>query len=137
MLHSNEKIIQNKVGLLDLANELQNISKACKLMGLSRETFYRYKHAIEEGGVSALIDKSRRKPNLLNRVDSTIEQAVLDHAVEFPSHGQAKTSHELKKKGIVVSPSGVRSIWLRHHLESFKKRLAVLENKSTEEVRIK
>jgi transposase InsO family protein len=133
MLHTNEKIIKNKVGLLNLAEELQNISKACKVMGLSRETFYRYKKAVEEGGVHALVDKSRRKPNLLNRVDDATEQAVLEHAIEFPAHGQARTSNELRKKGIFISASGARSIWLRHNLESFKKRLAALEKKSAEE----
>lgn len=133
MLHSNEKIIRNKVGLLNLAEELKNISKACKIMGLSRETFYRYRRAVDEGGVEALIDKTRRKPNLSNRVEDAVEKAVLDHAIEFPAHGQARTSNELRKKGIFISPSGTRSIWLRNSLESFKKRLAALEKKSAEE----
>lgn len=133
MLHSNERIIRNKVGLIHLAEELQNISKACKVMGLSRETFYRYKRAVEEGGVESLIDKTRRKPNLLNRVDETVEQAVLAHAIDFPAHGQLRASHELRKRGIFVSPSGTRSIWCRYQLESFKKRLLALEKKSAEE----
>lgn len=67
MYHSNQKIIKNKVGLLNLAEELGNVSKACKVMGLSRDTFYRYKSAVDEGGVSALIDKNRRQPNLKNK----------------------------------------------------------------------
>jgi len=133
MLHTNERIIKNKVGLLNLAEELKNISKACKIMGLSRETFYRYRKAVEEGGVNALIEKSRRKPNLLNRVDEEIEKVVIEHAIEFPAFGQARASNELRKKGVFVSPSGVRSIWIRHHLESFKKRLSALEKKSAEE----
>ena len=133
MLHTNERIIKNKVGLINLAEELQNISKACKVMGLSRETFYRYKRAVEEGGVESLMDKTRRKPNLINRVDEAVEKAVLKHAIEFPAHGQLRTSNELRKLGIFVSPSGARSIWLRNNLESFKKRLTALEKKSTEE----
>lgn len=133
MLHTNERIIKNKVGLINLAEELQNISKACKIMGLSRETFYRYKRAVDEGGVESLMDKTRRKPNLLNRVDEGTEKAVLQHAIEFPAHGQLRTSNELRKRGIFISPSGARSIWLRHHLESFKKRLNALEKKSAEE----
>ena len=105
MLHTNERIIKNKVGLINLAEELQNISKACKVMGLSRETFYRYKRAIDEGGIEALIDKNLRKPNIMNRVDEATENAVLESAIEHPAHGQLRTSNELRKKGIFVSPS--------------------------------
>lgn len=123
------KIIKHKVGLLNLADELGNISRACKTMGLSRDTFYRYKAAVDEGGVDALFDKTRRVPNLANRVDDTTEQAVLTMAVEFPAYGQTRVSNELRKQGVFVSPSGVRSIWLRHDLASFKARLKALEAK--------
>jgi transposase InsO family protein len=129
MLHSTEKIIKHKVGLLNLAAELGNVSKACKVMGLSRDTFYRYKSAVDEGGVESLIDQSRRKPNLKNRVDEPTEQAVLTYATEFPAHGQHRTSNELRKQGVFVSGSGVRSIWLRHRLANFKERLKALEAK--------
>lgn len=123
-----QKIIKHKVGLLNLAVELGNVSKACKVMGMSRDTFYRYKNASEEGGFEALMDANRRKPNLHNRVDQHTEAAVVLFAREQPAHGQTRTSNELRKEGAVVSPSGVRSIWLRHNLESFKKRLASLES---------
>ncbi len=53
MIHTNDKVIKHKVGLLNLAEELGNVSKACKMMGLSRDTFYRYKSAADEGGVEA------------------------------------------------------------------------------------
>ena len=112
MIHTNQKIIKHKVGLLNLADELGNISKACKTMGVSRDTFYRYRDAVDEGGVEALLDQSRRVPNLKNRVDPAVEKAVLEYAVEDPAHGQARVSNELRKQGIFVSPSGVRSIWL-------------------------
>ena len=127
MINSTEKVISHKVGLLNLAEELQNISQACKVMGYSRDTFYRYKEAVEEGGVEALLEKSRRKSNLRNRVDSVVEKAVLKHAIEEPAHGQTRTSNELRKVGVFVSPSGVRSIWLRHELACFKDRLKALE----------
>jgi len=97
MYHSNQKIIKNKVGLLNLAEELGNVSKACKVMGLSRDTFYRYKSAVDEGGVSALIDKNRRQPNLKNRVDEVTEQAVFAFVIEFPAYGQLRASNELRK----------------------------------------
>ncbi len=58
---------------------------------------------------------------------------VKDYAVEYPAHGQLRTSNELRKKGIFVSPSGVRSVWLRHQLASFKDRLKALEAKVASE----
>jgi len=133
MLHGNEKIIKHKVGLLNLAEELGNVSQACKIMGLSRDTFYRYKTAVEEGGVESLIDQSRRKPNLKNRVDEITESAVVAYAVEQPAHGQVRASNELRKRGVFISPSGVRSVWMRHHLACFKDRLKALEEKMARE----
>ena len=133
MLHTNNPIIKHKAGLLNLAEELGNVSKACKVMGFSRDTFYRYQELAQEGGVDALINRSKRTPNVKNRVDPTIEKAVLDYALEQPAHGQHRTSNELRKAGIFVSGSGVRSIWLRHGVESFKKRLQALEEKVANE----
>ena len=133
MLNSNVKIIKHKVGLLNLAEELGNVSKACKVMGLSRDTFYRYKSAVDEGGVDALFDQNLRKPNFKNRVDETIESAVKEYAIAFPAHGQHRTSNELRKQGVFVSGSGVRSVWLRHQLANFKDRLKALEVKVANE----
>ena len=133
MIENNVRIIKHKVGLLNLAEELGNVSRACKTMGLSRDTFYRYKTAVEQGGVENLFDKSRRQPNLKNRVDEPTEQAVISHAIEFPAHGQLRVSNELRKAGVFVSPSGVRSIWLRHNLANFKDRLKALEAKVAEQ----
>ena len=133
MLENNVRIIKHKVGLLNLAEELGNVSRACKTMGLSRDTFYRYKAAVEQGGVENLFDKSRRQPNLKNRVDDLTEQSVLTHAIDYPAHGQLRVSNELRKAGVFVSPSGVRSIWLRHGLANFKERLKTLEAKVAEQ----
>ena len=87
MLHTNNQIIKHKVGLLNLAEELQNVSRACKVMGVSRDTFYRYQELVESGDVDALINKSRRVPNFKNRVDDHIEQAVIDYAIQYPAYG--------------------------------------------------
>ena len=133
MLNTNERIIKHKVGLLNLAEELGNVSKACQVMGLSRDTFYRYKNAVEEGGIDALLESDRRKPNPKNRVEPKIESAVTQYAIDFPAHGQVRVSNELRKQGVFVSPSGVRSIWLRHDLANFKARLRALEAKVAEE----
>lgn len=133
MLHSNDRIIKHKVGLLNLADELGNVAKACKMMGVSRDTFYRYKEAVDEGGVEALFEKNRRIPNPKNRVEAHVESAVVAYATDEPAHGQVRVSNELRKKGVFVSPSGVRSVWLRHDLANFKQRLKALEAKVAEE----
>ena len=129
----NQNLIRHKTGLLNLAAELGNISKACRVMGVSRDTFYRYQAAREAGCIEALFDVNRRKPNLKNHVDEVTEEAVVRFATDYPAYGQIRASNELRTGGIFVSPSGVRSIWLRHGLETFKQRLAVLEKKSAEE----
>ena len=133
MLHTNERIVKHKIGLLNLAEELSNVSKACKIMGLSRDTFYRYKAAVENGGLEALVDKNRRKPNIKNRVDEATESAVVAYAIEQPAHGQVRASNELRKRGIFISPSGVRCVWIRHELKCFKDRLRALEEKMAKE----
>ena len=130
MIHTTNPIIKHKAGLLNLAEELGNVSKACKVMGVSRDTFYRYQELVEEGGVDALIEKTRRKPNFKNRTDEATEKAVVAYATDQPAHGQHRTSNELRKQGIFISGSGVRSIWVRHNLENFKKRLFALEAKA-------
>jgi len=132
-MSTDQKIIKNKLGLLKLAEELGNVSRACKVMGYSRDTFYRYRQAVVEGGFEALMDKTRRKPNLHNRTAPEIEEAVLEIALEQPAFGQLRVSNELRKRGLHISPAGVRCVWLRHDLQTFKRRLAGLEKKVAEE----
>ncbi|WP_319526012.1 IS481 family transposase [uncultured Desulfosarcina sp.] len=133
MLNGTKTVIKHKIGLLNLAEELGNVSKACRIMGLSRDTFYRYQNAVEQGGVDALVDQNRRKPNIKNRTDEMTEAAVVAYAVEQPAFGQVRASNELRKRGVFISPSGVRCVWLRHQLARFKDRLKALEDKMAKE----
>ena len=132
-MNTNQKIIKPKLGLLELAKQLGNISQACKAMGYSRDSYYRFKDLYEKGGELALLEVSRKKPILANRVDPAIEKAVVEMAIDFPVYGQLRVSNELKRKGMLVSPGGVRSIWLRNDLNNFKKRLQALEAKTAQE----
>lgn len=132
-MKAEEKIIKNKLGLLNLAKELWNVSQACRVIGYSRDSFYRFKELYDEQGEEGLREISRRQPNIKNRVSPAVEEAVIAFAIEEPAYGQLRASNELQKRGIFISPSGVRSVWLRHELETFKKRLKALEKRMAEE----
>ena len=133
MSNISQQILKPRLGVLELAKQLGNVSQACKTMGYSRDTFYRYKSLYENGGEEALQDLSRRKPNEKNRVSTHVEEAVIALAIENPALGQFRASKELLQRGIMVSSSGIRSIWIRNDLETFKKRLKALEAKSAQD----
>ena len=128
-----DKVARRKLSLLDLAKDLDNVSRACRLMGYSRQQFYEIRRNFQTYGAEGLIDRlpGAKGPHP-NRVAPEIEQAVLDHALEHPCHGALRVKQELRLQGVQVSSGGVRGVWQRHGLSTKHDRLLRLEKTTTE-----
>lgn len=130
---TDKKIARRKLSLLDLASELSNVSRACKVMGYSRQQFYEIRRNFQTYGADGLIDRlpGAKGPHP-NRVPAETEAAILDHALDNPCHGAMRVEQELRLKGIAVSSGGVRGVWARHNLLTKHERLLRLEKATSE-----
>lgn len=131
---TDEKVARRKLSLLELAKDLQNVSKACKVMGYSRQQFYEIRRNYQTFGSEGLLDKlpGPRGPHP-NRVSEEIEEAILAHSLKYPTHGPVRVAQELALEGIQVSSGGVRGVWSRHDLLTRHDRLLRLERTTREQ----
>lgn len=119
---------RRKLSLLQLAEELGNVSNACKLMGYHRGTFYKVKLAFQIGGVATLVEQKHGPRNQHpNHVAADIEQRILDFSLQQPTRGPQYVANQLRLDNVNVSAGGVRGVWLRHDIETRHKRLMRLE----------
>ena len=128
-----DKVARRKLSLLELATDLDNVSKACRIMGYSRQQFYEIRRNDQTHGADGLIDRlpGAKGPHP-NRGSEEIEQAILAHSLDHPGHGALRVSHELMLKGVQVSSGGVRGVWSRHELLTKHQRLLRLEKSVAE-----
>jgi transposase InsO family protein len=123
-----QKAARRKLSLLELASDLDNVSKACRIMGYSREQFYEIRRTFQAFGADGLVDKIRgAKSPHPNRVSEELEKAVLDYCLKFPTHGPMKVSQQLILNGFHVGIGAIRGIWQRHDLVTKHQRLLHLE----------
>jgi transposase InsO family protein len=128
-----KKVARRKLSLLELASDLGNVSKACRVMGYSRQQFYEIRRNFQTYGAEGLIDRlpGAKGPHP-NRVSAEIEAVILDHALAHPCHGPMRVVQELTLKGVQVSSGGVRGVWQRHGLLTKHDRLLRLEKTTAE-----
>ena len=126
--------IKCRLLLLQLAEELGSVSQACHIMGYDRGALYYLRRAFEAGGFAALAEKksSPRGP-YQTPLAAEVELQVLALCLEQPTWSGQRIADELRLKGVGVSPTGVRKIWLRHGLARRHQRLLRLEKEAQNE----
>lgn len=128
-MDTREKLISARVGMLALADELQNISRACQVAGISRSHFYEIKTAFEKYGRDGLAPQVRRRPRMPNETPVELVQRILQMTLEFPTYSYVRISQQLRLVGVPVSPSQVRGVWARDGLLKRFDRLLWLERR--------
>ena len=124
-----KKIAQKRLTLLQLAEKLRNVSEACRHHGVSRSQFYEYKRAFQERGFEGLMDQPPIPKSFPNETPSEVKEKVVERSLEHPAWGPVHIGDHLRLEGVSVSPSTVRNIWLKEHMETRYKRLLRLEEK--------
>jgi hypothetical protein len=129
-MDTREKLISARVGMLALADELQNISRACQVAGISRSHFSEIKTAFEKYGRDGLAPAVRRRPRMPNETPMELVQRILQMTLDFPTYSYVRMSQQLRLIGVPASPAQVRGVWQREGLLKRFDRLLWLEKQS-------
>lgn len=127
-----ERLLKHKMSLLQLAEQLQNIRKACKMMGVSRQHYYDIKARFEQEGIEGLKEKERKSPDMPNKTPNNTEKFIIDYSLKHPTYGKERVAVQLRFKGIIISHGAVERIWRRHNMTNRFKRLLRLEQLHSE-----
>lgn len=127
------KLAQKRLTLLQLAEKLGNVSKACQMHKVSRSQFYEYKRAFQLHGLDGLIDKPPIPGSHPNELSEEIKKKIIDLSIKYPTHGQQRIADQLSLEGHCVSASSVRNLWVKQDMETRYKRLLRLEETHSKE----
>jgi hypothetical protein len=131
-MDTREKLIDARIGMLALADELKNISRACQLAGISRTHYYDIKEAFERYGRDGLAPTVRRRPRMPNETPSELVARILDMTAEYPTYSYVRISQQLRLVGVPASAAQVRGVWAREGLLKRFDRLLWLERRMAE-----
>jgi transposase InsO family protein len=130
LMSTTEKLIKARMGMLALAEQLNNVSAACRRAGISRSHYYEIKEAFEKFGAEGLAPRQRRRPQMPNQTPPELETQILEMTERYPTYSYLRISDQLKLVGVGVSPSTVRAVRQRHGLTLRIHRLLWLEQKT-------
>jgi transposase InsO family protein len=122
-------LVGYRLRLFTLADELQNVSKACALMGVHRSTYYRWKRQVDRWGLEALRVRERRRPRMPNEIGPHLEQRIIAFSLAHPGFGPRRISAELAREkwgGLRISEHGIWRVLCRVGLNTRGKRLALI-----------
>lgn len=131
-MNTQNRLIDAKISILQLAHELGNISKACKRAGIARSSFYEIKKAYESFGRAGLEPRPRRRPKMPNAYSEALVKQILDKTRQMPGSSYNQVALALQLEGVAVSGSGVRHVWERHRLARRLARYLWLEKEVSE-----
>jgi len=126
-----EDVLEMRLRVLALADQLRNVSLACRRAGMSRSHFYELKQAYQKHGVEGLLLKPRRRPRMPNQTPPEVEERILRMTETMPAASYVRVSQALAETGVRVTPSAVRYVWQRRGLTSRHQRLQWLRRRGS------